>query len=79
MRIFTFNLSQQTTAKSRRRDNDPWIEGYEARVALTARSANPYAGPDSRGLWDEGWMEAQGESQTTENRATTGPCRSRFV
>jgi ribosome modulation factor len=61
MRLITFNLSLGAGAKVRHRDDDPWIEGYEARVALQARSANPYNGPDSHRLWDDGWMEAQEE------------------
>jgi ribosome modulation factor len=41
--------------------SDPWIEGYDARLAQRARSANPYRGADSRGLWDDGWVEAAQE------------------
>lgn len=49
-------------AKPRRGDIDPFVEGYEARMALAARSANPYRGPDARGLWDDGWMEAESDA-----------------
>ncbi|MGA2231943.1 MAG: hypothetical protein ABSH22_13685 [Tepidisphaeraceae bacterium] len=77
MRLITLNLSLGAGAKVRHRDDDPWIEGYEARVALQARSANPYNGPDSRRLWDDGWMEAQGEeTQNTRcgrSRLSDGP------
>jgi ribosome modulation factor len=55
------SLNRTETPKRRRRDNDPWIEGYDARLALLARSANPYRGADWRRLWDNGWMEAQAD------------------
>jgi ribosome modulation factor len=42
--------------------SDPWIEGYDARLAQRARSTNPYRGADSRGLWDDGWIEAASET-----------------
>jgi hypothetical protein len=56
-------LSMACRAPKRRlADNDPWVEGYEAREHLTARSANPYHGPDTQALWDDGWMEAESEA-----------------
>jgi hypothetical protein len=59
--LLTFSRAVRQVRR-RRRDRDPWIEGYEARAKALARSANPYApGGDSRRLWDSGWMEAQGE------------------
>jgi ribosome modulation factor len=59
--ILTFSRSEQPV-KRRRKDRDPWIEGYEASAKARPRSYNPYdSGRDSRRLWDDGWMEAQME------------------
>ena len=46
-------------------EEDPWLEGYEAQLNLTPRTANPYK---PRGewfaLWDAGWIEAHEDSET---------------
>jgi hypothetical protein len=40
-------------------DDDPWMDGYRARQAGLARSANPYFhGVDHWQLWNDGWLDA---------------------
>jgi hypothetical protein len=59
-------MNRTKAAESKRDMFDPYIEGYESRLAAVPRTANPYAGCDAHRLWDDGWMEGDGEGLLSE-------------